>query len=134
MTAPLLETRGLSRNFGALQVARQIDFRLEAGARHALIGPNGAGKSTFVNLLSGLLAPTAGRVLLKGADVTRIGEAGRVKRGIGLPIVDAAREREVERQMLDRGRALGLADVYVHPVARALIDLARAAQEAEEER
>jgi chorismate mutase len=60
-------------------------------------------------------------------------EAGRVKRGIGLPIVDAARERAVERQMLDRGRALGLADVYVHPVARALIDLARAAQEAEEE-
>ena len=51
MTAALLETHELSRNFGALAAARQIGFRLEAGARHALIGPNGAGKTTFINLL-----------------------------------------------------------------------------------
>ncbi|MBI3512831.1 MAG: ATP-binding cassette domain-containing protein, partial [Proteobacteria bacterium] len=49
MTAPLLETRALGRDFGALAAARNIDFRLEAGARHALIGPNGAGKTTFIN-------------------------------------------------------------------------------------
>ena len=61
MTAPLLETRGLCRNFGALAAARDIDFRLEAGARHALIGPNGAGKTTFINLLTGVLPPTDGR-------------------------------------------------------------------------
>ena len=57
-----LETRGLSRSFGALTVADRIDFRLEAGARHALIGPNGAGKTTFVNMLTGVLAPTSGRI------------------------------------------------------------------------
>ena len=56
MNPPLLETRNLCRNFGALAAARDISFRLEAGARHALIGPNGAGKTTFINLLTGVLA------------------------------------------------------------------------------
>jgi ABC-type branched-subunit amino acid transport system ATPase component len=82
VNAALLETRGLCKSFGALEVARSIDFRLEAGARQALIGPNGAGKTTFVNLLSGLLQPSGGRVLLEGEDVTRLAQAKRVKRGI----------------------------------------------------
>jgi ABC-type branched-subunit amino acid transport system ATPase component len=82
VSAALLETRSLCKSFGALEVARRIDFRLQAGARHALIGPNGAGKTTFVNLLTGVLAPSAGRVLLDGADVTRLAQAKRVKRGI----------------------------------------------------
>jgi branched-chain amino acid transport system ATP-binding protein len=82
MTAALLETRGLTRSFGALQVANSIDFCLQAGARHALIGPNGAGKTTFVNLLTGVLAPSSGKVLLEGEDVTRLAQAKRVKRGI----------------------------------------------------
>ena len=81
-TAPLLETRGLSRNFGALAAARNINFRLEAGARHALIGPNGAGKTTFINLLTGVLRPSAGEILLKGRDITQVAEAERVKLGI----------------------------------------------------
>ena len=82
MTAALLETRGLCKSFGALEVARDVGFRLESGARHALIGPNGAGKTTLVNLLTGLLAPSRGRVLLKGEDVTSLTQAKRVKRGI----------------------------------------------------
>jgi len=82
VSAALLETQGLCKSFGALEVARNIDFRLEAGARHALIGPNGAGKTTFVNLLTGVLQPSGGRVLLKGEDVTRLAQAKRVKRGI----------------------------------------------------
>ena len=69
-------------SFGALEVARDVNFRLEAGARHALIGPNGAGKTTLVNLLTGLLAPSGGRVLLEGEDVTSLAQARRVKRGI----------------------------------------------------
>ena len=80
---PVLETRSLCKSFGALTVADRIDFRLEAGARHALIGPNGAGKTTFVNLLTGLLAPTSGTVLLAGDDVTALAQSGRVKRGLG---------------------------------------------------
>ncbi len=82
MNAALLETRGLCKSFGAIEVAREIDFRLERGARHALIGPNGAGKTTFVNLLSGLLRPSRGRVLLDGEDLTSLAQAKRVKRGI----------------------------------------------------
>ena len=82
MSTPLLETRSLCINFGALAAARDISFRLEPGARHALIGPNGAGKTTFVNLLTGVLRPTAGQVLLKGDDITAVEQAARVKRGI----------------------------------------------------
>jgi branched-chain amino acid transport system ATP-binding protein len=80
---PALETRGLCKSFGALTVADHIQFKLEHGVRHALIGPNGAGKTTFVNLITGLLAPSAGHVLLGGQDVTRLPQAARVKRGLG---------------------------------------------------
>jgi ABC-type branched-subunit amino acid transport system ATPase component len=82
MSEPLLETRDLSRNFGALAATRAVSFRLEPGARHALIGPNGAGKTTFINLLTGVLRPTGGTVLLKGRDITAVPQADRVKLGI----------------------------------------------------
>jgi branched-chain amino acid transport system ATP-binding protein len=78
----MLETRGLCKSFGALEVAREVNFRLERGARHALIGPNGAGKTTFINLLTGVLPPSRGSVLLEGEDVTSLPQARRVKRGI----------------------------------------------------
>jgi len=84
MSAPLaLETRGLCKSFGALAVAHDIDFRLPVGARHALIGPNGAGKTTFINLVTGRLKPSAGTILLAGADVTALSPEKRVKRGLG---------------------------------------------------
>jgi len=83
--------------------ARDIDFRLEAGARHALIGPNGAGKTTLVNLLTGVLAPTSGRILLKGRDITRVAQAERVKLGI-------ARTFQINR--LFRGLSV-LENVYI---------------------
>ena len=79
----VLETRKLCKSFGALTVAESIDFRLEAGARHALIGPNGAGKTTLVNMLTGRLTPSSGRILLGGDDITALRQAARVKRGIG---------------------------------------------------
>jgi ABC-type branched-subunit amino acid transport system ATPase component len=77
-----LETRALTRSFGALVVANSIDFRLAAGARHALIGPNGAGKTSFVNLVTGALTPSAGQIFIGGEDVTRLSQAQRVKRGL----------------------------------------------------
>jgi branched-chain amino acid transport system ATP-binding protein len=80
---PALETRGLKKHFGALEVAGGIDFVLERGARHALIGPNGAGKTTFINLLTGRLAPSAGTVLLNGDDVTSLSTDRRVRLGLG---------------------------------------------------
>ena len=78
-----LETHALCKSFGALTVADDIDFRLESGARHALIGPNGAGKTTFVNMLTGALPPSSGTILLGGEDITAMGQAKRVKRGLG---------------------------------------------------
>jgi branched-chain amino acid transport system ATP-binding protein len=82
MSEALLETRLLAKNFGALAASRDINFRLEGGARHALIGPNGAGKTTFINLLTGVLKPTSGTVLLKGRNITSVAQAERVKLGI----------------------------------------------------
>lgn len=81
MTA--LELRGLSKQFGALDVIRDVSFLLEEGARCALIGPNGAGKTTLINLISGRLAPTSGEIRLGGRSVTGMAEAARVKAGIG---------------------------------------------------
>ncbi|HET9046969.1 MAG TPA: ABC transporter ATP-binding protein [Casimicrobiaceae bacterium] len=77
-----LETVKLEKSFGGLKAMNDVSFRLAAGARHALIGPNGAGKTTFVNLLTGAFAPTAGRVLLEGADVTALSMDRRVRRGL----------------------------------------------------
>jgi branched-chain amino acid transport system ATP-binding protein len=77
-----LQTQRLTRRFGALVAVREIDFALAAGARHALIGPNGAGKTTFINLLTGVLPPSGGRVLLSGRDITTTAQAERVKLGI----------------------------------------------------
>lgn len=82
-TTPALEARNLCKTFGALTVADNIDFRLETGARHALIGPNGAGKTTFVNMLTGALAPSSGRILLDGDDITALSQADRTRRGLG---------------------------------------------------
>jgi branched-chain amino acid transport system ATP-binding protein len=82
MGTAALETRGLGKSFGALTVANDIDFRLEPGARHALIGPNGAGKTSFVELVTGGLSPSAGQILLDGADITHLPQAARVKRGL----------------------------------------------------
>ncbi len=79
----VLQTEALCTSFGALTVAQNIDFRLEAGDRHALIGPNGAGKTTFVNMLMGVVRPSSGRILLAGEDVTRASQSARVKRGLG---------------------------------------------------
>jgi ABC-type branched-subunit amino acid transport system ATPase component len=77
-----LATLGLTKSFGALSVARAIDFSLPVGARHALIGPNGAGKTTFVNLLTGAIVPDSGSVTLNGADITELPTHRRVRMGL----------------------------------------------------
>ncbi|HZS81234.1 MAG TPA: ABC transporter ATP-binding protein [Stellaceae bacterium] len=81
--APALETRGLAKSLGGIPIARGIDFRLETGERRALIGPNGAGKTSFINLVTGHLAPSSGRIWVGGEDVTALPPEARVKRGIG---------------------------------------------------
>jgi branched-chain amino acid transport system ATP-binding protein len=78
----LLETRGLGRAFGALQAVAGVSLAVEPGEVRAIIGPNGAGKTTLFHLISGLLAPTAGRVLFRGDDVTALPAPARCRRGI----------------------------------------------------
>ena len=80
---PALDVRGLSKQFGSLDVIRRVSFQLEEGARCALIGPNGAGKTTLINLISGRIAPDTGEILIAGRHVTSMAEAARVKAGIG---------------------------------------------------
>jgi branched-chain amino acid transport system ATP-binding protein len=82
MSAPVLSTRALSKSFGSLSVARDIAIDLPAGARYALIGPNGAGKTTLINMITGMLPPNAGQILLGGEDITRFSPQERVKRGL----------------------------------------------------
>src|SRR5262249_40026815 len=82
MSEAALETRSLSKNFGALSVANEIDFRLEEGARHALIRPNRAGKTSFINLVTGALRPSAGSIHLDGTEITHLTQAVRVKCGL----------------------------------------------------
>ena len=77
-----LQTRGLVKRFGAFVATDNISLTVEQGARHALIGPNGAGKTTLVNLLTGMLMPDEGSVILEGQDVTRASPRARVRRGL----------------------------------------------------
>jgi branched-chain amino acid transport system ATP-binding protein len=116
-----LETRGLSMSFGALRVANAIDFRLEPGARHALIGPNGAGKTTFVNLVTGALQPSAGHILIDGADVTGLAQAQRVKRGLVRTFQITALFRGLtvlENVTLAVAERLGIAGGIVRPAGK----------------
>ena len=77
-----LETRDLQKSFGGLKVTRDLSLKVEQGARHALIGPNGAGKTTVINLLTGVLAPNGGQILLEGQDITGLPVHTRVLRGL----------------------------------------------------
>lgn len=81
MTAAL-RTQGLSKQFGALAANSDITLNFPFGARHAIIGPNGAGKTTFINLLSGILTPTSGDILLGEEPITALPPHQRVKRGM----------------------------------------------------
>jgi branched-chain amino acid transport system ATP-binding protein len=77
-----LRTEGLSKSWGTFRANSDISLTFAPGARHALIGPNGAGKTTFINLLTGSLTPSAGRVYFGDEDITALPQHVRVKRGM----------------------------------------------------
>ncbi len=66
----ILQTESLSKSFGALAAVKDVSLAIEAGSLHSIIGPNGAGKTTLFNLLTGTFAPSSGRILLEGKDIT----------------------------------------------------------------
>jgi ABC-type branched-subunit amino acid transport system ATPase component len=80
--SPILQTTELEKRFGGLIATRALSLRVERGARHALIGPNGAGKTTVINLLSGVLTPTNGRIVFDGQDITARRAHQRVRLGM----------------------------------------------------
>ncbi|WEX10403.1 ABC transporter ATP-binding protein [Chelativorans sp. AA-79] len=80
--SPVLETRNLVKRFGGFVATNDVSLSVERGARHALIGPNGAGKTTLINLLTGVLTPSSGRVILDGEDITALPAHQRVRRGL----------------------------------------------------
>jgi branched-chain amino acid transport system ATP-binding protein len=82
MTEIALSASGLNKNFGSLVVAGDVSLALPRGARYALIGPNGAGKTTLINLLTGMLVPDSGKIMLGADDITSVPPDGRVKRGL----------------------------------------------------
>jgi len=82
ITTPLLQVRGLSKRFGGLLAVSDLSLEVAHNEVVGLIGPNGAGKSTAFNLISGTLAPTAGRVLLAGEDITGKAPNVVVRRGL----------------------------------------------------
>lgn len=79
---PVLQTRGLSKHYGALRVTDEVSLALNEGELHAVIGPNGAGKTTLINLLSGELRPDQGSVVLGGTDVTALAIQDRARLGL----------------------------------------------------
>jgi len=85
----VLAADGLSVAFGGIQAVDQVSLSVHAGEVVGLIGPNGAGKTTLFDLLSGFLAPTAGRVVLFGDDVTRRSPDARARTGLGRSFQDA---------------------------------------------
>jgi ABC-type branched-subunit amino acid transport system ATPase component len=77
-----LAARGLNKSFGSLVVARDVNLVLPVGVRYALIGPNGAGKTTLINLMTGMLRPDGGQIVLGDADITALPVEQRVRLGL----------------------------------------------------
>jgi branched-chain amino acid transport system ATP-binding protein len=79
---PVLEVTDVCMAFGGAQVLSDVSLSVEPGGVTGLIGPNGAGKTTLFNVVSGLLAPRSGRVMIDGREVTKAGPAARARRGL----------------------------------------------------
>lgn len=83
MTHPILATENLTVRFGGHVAVDDVTCQFHAGELTAIVGPNGAGKTTYFNLISGQIAASAGRVELRGQDISNLGVAQRCKRGLG---------------------------------------------------
>src|SRR5512136_275302 len=85
-----IETTGLTRVFGNVRAVDGLDLKVEAGTFYGFLGPNGAGKSTTIKMLTGLLAPTKGRMCILGQEISDPDRAREVKRRVGVVPEDLA--------------------------------------------
>lgn len=138
----LLSVEAIEKSFGGVHAVRGVSFAVGRAERVAIIGPNGAGKSTCFNLLNGQLRPDAGRVLLDGADVTRLAPPEKFRSGIGRTFQVTATfasmtvAENVQMALLSHARALWNARRPAHAAARepALLLLDRVGLLAQESR
>jgi len=82
-TPPVLQTQDLTIRFGGHVAVNKVTCAFQPGTLTAIVGPNGAGKTTYFNLISGQLAASAGKVMIRGEDVTRLSVSARTQRGLG---------------------------------------------------
>jgi branched-chain amino acid transport system ATP-binding protein len=148
----ILEARGISKRYGGLAALDDVDIAVSSGEFVAVIGPNGAGKSTLLNVLTGLVVPDAGSVLLASRDVTRFATNKRIRAGlgrtfqhgrtfprlsvlenvmVGAAINPSLGERELRRQAMQIIEQMGLADIADRSIRtlsygrRRMVELAR---------
>jgi len=115
---PLLECKGLTRQFGALVAVDAVDMKVEPGEIRAVIGPNGAGKSTLFNLITSVLKPDAGEVLFSGENITRLPVHKIAQRGIArtfqrchiFPALSVRENVRLAAQARDARRSTAIAD------------------------
>lgn len=102
LSSPVLEAHDLVKRFGALAATDHVSITVAEGEIHGLIGPNGAGKSTLIHLLSGSLRPDSGKLMLNGADVSRVAAYRRVAAGLSrsFQITNTFRELSVRDNLL----------------------------------
>ena len=108
----VLSAQGLIKRFGGITATNNVTLNLHQGARHALIGPNGAGKTTLINLLTGVLPPTEGRITLEGEDISNLPPHLRVRRGMVRTfqinqLFDSMTPRETLALVVSQQRGLG---------------------------
>ena len=105
----VLETAGLMKSFGGVQVIDDLSMQLHDGEALGIVGPNGAGKTTLFNLITGVYRPDAGRVTFDGKDITGLPRQERCREGIGrtfqIPQAVLGHERVRERARVRRLRA-----------------------------
>jgi branched-chain amino acid transport system ATP-binding protein len=120
----LLRTAGLTKHFGGVAAVDDLSFAVEEGEILGLIGPNGSGKTTALNMLSGFLAPDAGRVWLGDEEVTRATPVALARRGL-LRMFQMTRvfaRMSAFDNLLTAGLARGLAEGAAAERAGALLD------------
>ena len=108
----VLSAQGLVKRFGGITATNNVTLNLHQGARHALIGPNGAGKTTLINLLTGVLPPSEGRIMLEGQDISKLPPHLRVRRGMVRTfqinqLFDSMTPRETLALVVSQQRGLG---------------------------
>ena len=134
MVEPLLQTRGISKSFGALKVSSDVSLDLRPGEIHALIGPNGAGKSTLIKQIAGNMKPDSGTVHFLGQDVTALDTVARARLGLGRTFQISALAMEftvLQNAVLGALGARGDVMRFFRPVMKdsALVERAREALE-----